>query len=961
LNIALPGHSSLYFTPTPMHGRKTLPDIGLLIAGHVRLPATGALVYRFFLSRSIIARNHQCLREWHGGSENPLIKGIYAMKALKISVLLIVLSLFGQLYAQAPVPGVTRQAKLQALSEKLQQRDIRDRQSAEVFARHAGIPMRRILPGDRVLELQRIAAVGRPVFYITNNIVAADTVSTDEVWPGGLGLDGSGMTMAEWDGGAVYADHFDLAGRVIQVDGATEISGHSTHVAGTLIGSGVLVIDTRGMAYAANLKAYDWNSDTAEMATAAAAGQLVSNHSYGVAAGWLYMGDTPPDRWWWIGGPEPSDLEDTNFGYYDAESQLWDQIAVDAPFYLIVKAAGNDRVDWGPDPGEEYTIIDQDGEFISTSKVERPSDCAPEGYDCLPTHSVAKNILTVGAVEDLPGGYLHIGGPGQVKMTPFSGWGPTDDGRIKPDLVGNGAFLFSAWSPPDLFGLAAGTSQAAPNVSGSLLLLQEHYQDLNGPGNFMRAATLKALAIHTADEAGTAPGPDYVFGWGLLNTLSAARLIGDSSERHQVIETSLDNKFRSSYAIHVNEPDSIVKATLVWADPPGSPPEPALDPADLMLVNDLDMRIVRGVNSWLPWTLDPANPSAAATTGDNFRDNVEQVTISSADTCSYNIEIGHKGTLLDGAAQDYSLIISVEPPPPAGTLVIDEDFSVGLPTGWTVSTPQGVAWTVNTPVPGDERLDNYTGGSGRYAMVDNNTAVTETMLRTAVIDLSDAVAVVLRFSSYYFFDELETISVDVSTDGGGNWTEGWRNAEGNIHDPYRIVVDLSDFIARQSNVMLQFHFNSNGAPQGNLWQIDDIQLEAFEAMTPTENLPFPASEPIPADGASGVEPGGDIGWTAGLQTNSHDVYFGTAIPLGAGEFRGNQAGVTYDPGPLEINTTYYWRVDEVNAEGIKRGCTWSFTTQGQLSGIIFSDGFEGDGYQLPLQGGKQPFSLQKFQ
>jgi len=244
------------------------------------------------------------------------------MKGLRITALLAALSLSGLLAAQVSVQGVTRQSKLQTLSEKLQQRDIRDRQQAGAFAQRAGFPMRRVLPGGRVLELQRIAPGNRPVFYITNNIVAADTVSTDEVWPGksgGLSLDGSGMTMAEWDGGAVYTDHLDLVGRVSQVDGATDISGHSTHVAGTLIGAGALLIDTRGMAYAANLNAYDWNSDTAEMATAAAAGQLVSNHSYGVAAGWLYMGDLPPDNWWWIGGPEPSDLEDRNFGYYDAD------------------------------------------------------------------------------------------------------------------------------------------------------------------------------------------------------------------------------------------------------------------------------------------------------------------------------------------------------------------------------------------------------------------------------------------------------------------------------------------------------------------------------------------------------------------------------------------------------------------------------------------------------------------
>ena len=61
------------------------------------------------------------------------------------------------------------------------------------------------------------------------------------------------------------------------------------------------------MAYEADLDAYDWNFDSAEMAAAAADGLLVSNHSYGIAAGWLYIGDVPPDTWWWIGGPEDSD------------------------------------------------------------------------------------------------------------------------------------------------------------------------------------------------------------------------------------------------------------------------------------------------------------------------------------------------------------------------------------------------------------------------------------------------------------------------------------------------------------------------------------------------------------------------------------------------------------------------------------------------------------------------------
>ena len=104
--------------------------------------------------------------------------------------------------------------------------------------------------------------------------------------------------------------------------------------------------------------------------------------------------------------------------------------------------------------------------------------------------------------------------------------------------------------------------------------------------------------------------------------------------------------------------------------------------------------------------------------------------------------------------------------------------------------------------------------------------------------------------------------------------------------------------------------------------------------------PGPPSSPSPADGAadSGIDT--KIAWTAGSLAISHDVYFGTASSLGAGEFQGNQAGTTFDPGPLAAGTTYYWRIDEVNADGATPGCTWSFTTQGEPSETIHADGFE---------------------
>jgi PKD repeat protein len=89
-------------------------------------------------------------------------------------------------------------------------------------------------------------------------------------------------------------------------------------------------------------------------------------------------------------------------------------------------------------------------------------------------------------------------------------------------------------------------------------------------------------------------------------------------------------------------------------------------------------------------------------------------------------------------------------------------------------------------------------------------------------------------------------------------------------------------------------------------------------------LPGAASNPSPADGASGVDVNASLNWSAGAQAESHDVHFGdTQNPplVSAG-----QAGASYDPGQLDTSTTYYWRVDEVNSLGTTAGAEWNFTT-----------------------------------
>lgn len=86
-----------------------------------------------------------------------------------------------------------------------------------------------------------------------------------------------------------------------------------------------------------------------------------------------------------------------------------------------------------------------------------------------------------------------------------------------------------------------------------------------------------------------------------------------------------------------------------------------------------------------------------------------------------------------------------------------------------------------------------------------------------------------------------------------------------------------------------------------------------------------ASSPTPFHTATGVHPEQDISWTAGIGADSHDVYFGTDPTPDSGEYQGNRQETNFEPGTMAYNTTYYWRIDEVDG-GTTTGDVWSFTT-----------------------------------
>ena len=530
-------------------------------------------------------------------------------------------------------------------------------------AKENGWPIRYKSKNNATVNLVGVDAFGQPKYLTTfADPIQAITINTNKVWPGGgLGFNLTGATdimtnkLNIWDEGVPRLTHVEFGGRLVEKDNATKTIDHSTHVAGIMFSKGSNSL-AKGMAYGIKgASSYDWFDDESEMAAAAANGLLVSNHSYGNIAGWNYNDDST--RWEYNG--KWNEKEDSKFGFYDDGAQAMDSIAYNAPNYLIVKSAGNTHASTGPKVGDTYWRRDEKGKWYDAGK--RPDSLSSnDAYETLPMDVTAKNILTVGAVQGIAAGYSK---KEDVIMTSFSSWGPSDDGRIKPDIVTDGQSVYSTTNSSDSsYGYSSGTSMASPGAAASLFLLQELSQQIV-PNKFMRSATIKGLAIHTANEAGLFPGPDYKFGWGLLNIGEAATVLSNaltnknnSSSVDLVYENILEDK--TSYSVSViasgNKP---LKATLSWTDIKGTV-QKNLNDTTRRLVNDLDIKITKDSVTYLPWKLNPKLPENPASRAINSLDNVEKVEIDSTLIgTSYTVTVNHKNNLVRGQ-QSYSLIIS---------------------------------------------------------------------------------------------------------------------------------------------------------------------------------------------------------------------------------------------------------------------------------------------------------------
>ena len=484
------------------------------------------------------------------------------------------------------------------------------------------------LPADRITPLADEDAVQwieppLPAFGEANDsnrwLTQAETVQTHPDYE----LDGTGVTVLLYDGGVADGTHPDFGGRLTARDGSDEDS-HPTHVAGTIGGSGLASNGVyRGMAPGVIIESYGFETQ--------------------------YHEENPPLY------ADPGDLENdysdaiANFGVDVANNSIGTNTCTNGFDCAItgdygITAQLIDAIVTGT-LGNPLTVVWSNGNERNCSRCRTEGVHTPEGYHSTAPPSCAKNHITVGAVN-----------ANDDFTTIFSSWGPTDDGRIKPDVTAPGCEI------GDDFGVtscvigggymsACGTSMSAPTVTGLIALLLEDYRTLLPAAADPRNATIKAILTHNAADLGNR-GPDYQNGYGSVRIRDSI----DFLRTEQFREGQLDQGERYPLLVQVDPGDGELKITLAWDDYPAAPN------VTRALVNDLDLRVFdpQG-NRHYPWTLDPADPAAPATrVRADHLNNIEQVLVDDPAAGLWLVEVFGYG--VPAGPQSFSLCVSPQIP-----------------------------------------------------------------------------------------------------------------------------------------------------------------------------------------------------------------------------------------------------------------------------------------------------------
>jgi hypothetical protein len=499
---------------------------------------------------------------------------------------------------------------------------------------------------------------------IIHNTHTRRNVNADAVQAAQPGLIGTDVKIAIFDEGHVAKDHPSFRGRLsfdARGDQGTIYSPrpHATHVAGTIAANGDYEPPSLAASYGSVVLTEDLLPGYGENLSAA-----------GSAAEPIKRGAVPAAL-------PPSTLEKSypgiapgaqiiSYDFTNASDKLMD-ILIKTPQSIDVVSNS-----WGEDLSEHcedfsaYAYFAEDYDRLISGYIgERPvrrvpvvfsagnyrsgNKCGVTDYRTITPPATAKNVITVGAID-----------ADDNSIAFFSDFGPTQDGRLKPDLVapgcrnlGNKVRGIVSTIPQKGIGWVCGTSQAAPAVSGIVALMMQKLQDGGANKPDIYPSTYKALLIHAAEDLGTA-GPDYAYGYGRVRLPETLGLIDNRSFSQGEIKREGETVLQS---LAVPAGAKEVKITLAWDDPPRS------SITSGGLTNDLDLSVISpSREKILPWVLNPSKgkEAAAAVRGADRANVVEQVSILNPAPGNWQISV--KAEKLGNArfGQTYSLVVTAE-------------------------------------------------------------------------------------------------------------------------------------------------------------------------------------------------------------------------------------------------------------------------------------------------------------
>ncbi|MCE7044400.1 S8 family peptidase [Dyadobacter sp. CY312] len=372
-------------------------------------------------------------------------------------------------------------------------------------------------------------------------------------------INGSGIT-ASIKENLFDTTNIDFKGRIRSTpEISSQASTHATQMARIIGGGGNSHYSAKGVAWKANLSSSSANVLLPNTNDFYLQHHItVQNHSYGV-------------------GIET---------FYGNDSKAYDYSTANNPSLIHIFSAGNS------------------GEISSNEGIYK---MIPNFANLSGSFKAAKNVLTIGTVNS------------EGKVRPISSRGPTNDGRVKPELV---AFSDN------------GTSESAATVSGIALLLQDAYKKSNS-GSPLENGLLKAILINGADDV-ESDGIDFLSGYGSVNAYAS---IENIHTKRYIIDSVSQTSPTKTFQLKIPKNACELKISLVWIDPPAAPN------SYRSIINDLDLSLKDNISTkeLYPWVLnhfpDSDSLRLIAKTGRDSINVVEQITVPSPISGDYYINV----------------------------------------------------------------------------------------------------------------------------------------------------------------------------------------------------------------------------------------------------------------------------------------------------------------------------------